>query len=234
VKIFQKGFNVSQDGPGNRLVFHLFGCNMRCPWCANPEGLFGVPVEISDREIVRLCIESRPLFYGGGGATFTGGEPTAQFQSLQKVLTALKKSGINTALETNGTNKKLPLLFPLVDHLYIDCKHTDDGVHRAQTGVSNAITLQNIAAAAKKHQGLTVRIPLINGFNTDQRSLNDFIGFLSPLGIEAELLAYHEFGKHKWKNFGREYTVDNGTVDSDILTKFKTEIHSNGIKTVST
>lgn len=28
-----------QDGPGNRLVYHMQGCNLRCPWCANPEGL---------------------------------------------------------------------------------------------------------------------------------------------------------------------------------------------------
>ncbi|MFD1401922.1 MULTISPECIES: 4Fe-4S cluster-binding domain-containing protein [Robinsoniella] len=26
-----------QDGPGNRLFYHLQGCNMRCPWCGNPE-----------------------------------------------------------------------------------------------------------------------------------------------------------------------------------------------------
>ncbi len=39
IKVFQKGFNYSQDGPGNRLVYHLQGCNMRCPWCANPESV---------------------------------------------------------------------------------------------------------------------------------------------------------------------------------------------------
>ena len=39
IEYFQKGFNYNQDGPGNRLVYHLAGCNMRCPWCSNPEGV---------------------------------------------------------------------------------------------------------------------------------------------------------------------------------------------------
>ena len=39
MRVFGKGFNFSQDGPGNRLVYHLSGCNMHCIWCSNPEGM---------------------------------------------------------------------------------------------------------------------------------------------------------------------------------------------------
>jgi pyruvate formate lyase activating enzyme len=39
IKIFGKGWNFSQDGPGNRLLFHFQGCNLFCPWCSNPEGI---------------------------------------------------------------------------------------------------------------------------------------------------------------------------------------------------
>ena len=39
IKVFKKGFNYSQDGVGNRLIYHLQGCNMNCPWCSNPESI---------------------------------------------------------------------------------------------------------------------------------------------------------------------------------------------------
>ena len=39
MKILHKGFNYSQDGPGNRLVYHLQGCNFACKWCSNADSI---------------------------------------------------------------------------------------------------------------------------------------------------------------------------------------------------
>ena len=56
--IFSKGWSVDRDGPGQRLVFYLKGCNMRCLWCANPEGISPLP---------------RTLYYPGRGRSGTAG-----------------------------------------------------------------------------------------------------------------------------------------------------------------
>ena len=86
IKIFKRGFNYSQDGRGNRLVIHMQGCNLRCPWCTNPEGFEANGVVMrkhEDRpprlsceeweldELFNLCRESSSLFFEGGGVTFT-------------------------------------------------------------------------------------------------------------------------------------------------------------------
>ena len=137
LKIFQKGFNYSQDGQGNRLVYHLQGCNMKCRWCANPEGMpaGGAMIREKDKsprlsyeehpvdEVYEEILSCKPMFFDGGGVTFSGGEATMQFEALKELLKRLKEAGIHTAIETNGTHARLEELFPYVDQLIMDCKH---------------------------------------------------------------------------------------------------------------
>ncbi|MDR0796525.1 MAG: glycyl-radical enzyme activating protein, partial [Tannerella sp.] len=57
IKIFSKGWNYSQDGRGNRLLYHFQGCNLSCPWCSNPEGIAieGTMLVYSDKLLDTVC-----------------------------------------------------------------------------------------------------------------------------------------------------------------------------------
>ena len=103
IHIFQKGFNYSQDGPGNRLVYHLSGCNLKCPWCSNPEGMeiTKTATTLTVESIVKEALSCKMMFIDGGGVTLTGGEVTCQKDAVTKLLNLLKENGIHTCIETN-------------------------------------------------------------------------------------------------------------------------------------
>ena len=46
-----------------------------------------------------------------------------------------------------------------------------------------------------------------------------------------EFLAYHEYGKDKWKG---GYQIENGFVSDDVIKQFTDEFKKHGLKTVST
>lgn len=278
MRIFQKGFNYSQDGDGNRLVYHLQGCNMACPWCANPEGMRPEGVLVADEDWLlesicphraitgtkversfcdgckeRECItrhntkgmylsykeesieeilqESRNnemMFYDGGGVTFTGGESTVQFEELFQALTGLKKLGIHTAIETNGTHPRLPQLFPVVDQLIMDCKLCNSEKHKRWTGTSNERILENIRKAAAVHPCLHVRVPLIGKVNDSSEDIDGFFDFFKEIkgeNVTFEVLAYHEFGKKKWAQCGWEYRMTKEAyVQEEVLLAFRKRV----------
>ena len=218
--LFKKGFSFAVDGPGNRLVYHMRGCNFRCPWCANPECFLpvdraGTPVE----DILKEVEQARPLYIAGGGVTFTGGEPTCQFEALKQALEGLKERGIHTCVESNASHARLPELFPLVDLLILDCKHYDDALHEKWTGQGNGQVLENIRAAADAGVNLLVRIPLIGGVNASEDDAAAFAALLR--GLPVEVLRYHEFGKPKWAQQGLAYTMGNAQVSAAQAKRFE-------------
>lgn len=233
MRIFGKGFNFSQDGPGNRLVYHLSGCNMACIWCSNPDGMSPTAgKDYSVKEIVDECISCRPMFFSNGGVTFTGGEATLQADELIEVLAALKQAGIHTAIETNGTSKRLPEIAELVDYLIMDFKHHDSEILKSFTGMGNEAIKSNFEHFCNTGRQFHIRIPLINGVNAD--SPEDFAEYFSRYNtknVVFEFLAYHEYGKEKWQG---EYKVENGFIAPDTIAKFKSIFKEYGLNTVIT
>lgn len=231
--IFQKGFNFGQDGPGNRLVYHLQGCNMKCIWCSNPEGLCksgGKQFHIE--EIFRECTRSRMLFYGGGGVTFTGGEATLQVDELLELLKRLKEADIHTAIETNGTSHRLLEILPFIDYLIMDFKHYDSEILKKYTGLGNEQIKKNYEMICNRERQVHIRIPLIHGINSDNpEGFAEYLARFKNPNAVYEFLPYHEYGKDKWTE---EYQVQNGFVSKEVLQHFRETFTAYGLKVVST
>ncbi len=237
IKVLNKGFNYSQDGPGNRLVYHLQGCNLHCPWCSNPESMKLSEGDTHIDELFRQAVAAEPMFFDGGGVTFTGGEPTLWFEPLKDLLSMLKNHGINTAIETNGTNPSLPQLFDLVDFLIMDFKHYDSDKLRQYTGAGNKNVITNLKEASRSRGQLLVRIPLVNGFNASAEDAQGFASVLSGImkdGFALEVLRYHEYGKDKWEQNGMQYTMQNAFVSDAQFEEFCDILKSNSIQLVRT
>src|SRR6202795_1912563 len=91
------------DGPGLRTTVFMKGCPLRCAWCHNPESLSPCPETIrsanGDRLVGKtytpdslaliLNRQSSILCRGGGGVTFSGGEPLSQADFVSEVINRL-------------------------------------------------------------------------------------------------------------------------------------------------
>lgn len=234
MKILQKGFNYSQDGPGNRLVYHLQGCNFRCKWCSNPESMPMNNPKAKDYSVDELAGEierSRMMFFDGGGVTFTGGECTLQADELIELLKKLREMNISTAIETNGSSSRLTEIAEYVDYLIVDFKHFDNDAHKKWIGTSNTQVMKNISELIASGRELHLRIPLINGVNDNADGFCDFFMGKNTEKIDVEILPYHEFGKDKWTT---EYEITDGFVSAEAVKEFTKKLNQIGIKTITT
>ena len=234
MKISHKGFNYSQDGPGNRLVYHLQGCNFACKWCSNADLIPLTNPDAKDYtvdEIEGEILSSRMMFFDGGGVTFTGGEATLQADELLVLFKRLKKKGIHTCIETNGSSERLVSLSEFIDYLIIDLKHFDEASHRLWTGCSNKATEKNIEYFLSCGKEIHIRIPLINGVNIDPYGFAQYFSAFDTSKADFEFLPYHEFGKDKWHG---NYEINDGFISPKTVEEFERVFGKYNLRTVKT
>ncbi len=90
------------DGEGLRSVIFFSGCNLRCPFCHNPETLYGSGTEYTVDEVVKKVLRYK-TYYRDGGVTLSGGEPMLQAEFCAELADELHREGMNVIAETNGT-----------------------------------------------------------------------------------------------------------------------------------
>jgi pyruvate formate lyase activating enzyme len=183
-------------------------CN-GCTKCvaACPQGVLKMSGRsVTPADILKdLLLDKDYYDVSGGGVTYSGGEPTQYPGFLHALSTMLKVENVHVAMETCGYCP--PSLYRHIikdiDEVLFDVKLADPELHRKYAGVNNALIIENLAMTAYECKTI-VRIPVIPGVNTDEKSLTEISRLLSHLPIiRVELLPYHQFGNYKYAQLGR-------------------------------
>ncbi len=143
----------------------------------------------------------------GGGVTFSGGEPLMQPEFLLELLRSCGDLGIHRAVDTCAFAAPAQLL-EVADNcelFLIDLKHMDSEKHKRHTAVPNERILKNIRILAERGSPMIIRIPLIEGFNSDEENIRrsgEFLTSLPTLPLRVDLLPYHSIAGGKYKKLG--------------------------------
>lgn len=164
-------------------------------------------------EVLDICLHDIAFYEeSGGGVTLSGGEPLMQIDFCLSLLKKLQDLDIHTAIETTGfvQMKDFARAIPLIDLILFDLKHWNTQIHKAGTGVSNTLILENLKVAIGQGSDILIRIPVIPDFNNTLTDAKNFTALLKSLKINrAQLLPFHQLGEIKYDNLGKEYAMKN-------------------------
>lgn len=221
------------DGPGIRTTVFLKGCNLKCPWCANPEnikyekqeyikdnekGIFGKDIEID--ELFDEVIKDKEYYIkSGGGVTLSGGESLLQCYDLLPLLKKLKENNINIVIESAlmVPSEFLELIISYVDQFIIDVKILDEDMALEKIGGYSWFYYQNLDLLFKHNKVVTFRIPLVKNYTLEPTNIEKIIELLKKYrGSKVEVFKIHNLAESKYKSLGMEMPKFDNINDEEI------------------
>jgi glycyl-radical enzyme activating protein family len=186
----------------------------KCAGVCFTEAIVKTGYHVTVRELFDKIMQSKDIFdSSGGGVTFTGGEPLMQSDFLFDILKLCKNDNIHTAVETalHADETAVKTLTELADMIFCDIKTMDSKKHIKATGVSNARILANVKSiASTAPQKLSVRTPVIPGFNDTASDIAEIARFVKSVGageVTLELLPFHGYCVGKYASLGKVYAA---------------------------
>ncbi len=218
------------DGPGNRFVLFMQGCNFNCIACHNPQT---IPLQspkaktLSIDEVITRIKNSMPYI---SGVTVSGGEATIQFEFIEELFKTIKSTPelahLTTFIDSNGNTPRpiWELLAPVTDGVMMDLKVLDSVKHQALTGHTHESVLNSIKFLAARGLLYEVRLLLIPGINDSDIELRDTANYL--LSIDPLMrLKINAFKAHGVRASARQWR----DVCDDDATRYRKVLAENGV-----
>lgn len=229
------------DGPGIRTTVFLKGCNLRCPWCANPEnidyqltpyinekekGVFGQDIEVL--ELYEKIIKDKPFYeLNNGGVTFSGGEPLLQIKALEPLLQKLKKEKINMCIETalQVPSELVEIAVNYIDEFIVDIKILDEDECKIVLNGNIDLYKKNLEILIQNAQIDIFRIPLVKEYTLKEKNIESIVELLKKYKAKkVEIFKIHNLAESKYKSINKEMKQFSSIEDSkveDVYNKIK-------------
>lgn len=235
------------DGPGIRTTVFLKGCNLRCPWCANPEnlsfekerynkdGLQGIyGYEISIEELEKEILKDALYYENGGGVTFSGGEALLHFKELEPLLKRLKNRKIHICIETALMVKKelVEIALKYVDLFIIDIKILDNTQCNNIIGGNIQTYKDNIDRVFESNKKVIFRIPLIKPYTYNEQNIERISEFLTKYNPEkVEIFKVHQLAENKYKSLNKKMLEIKEKITDQEIEELKNKLNKLHINT---
>lgn len=183
-------------------VIFLYGCNFRCPFCFNPNLIYGNNYEEKEiNELINL-IKNKSF---ADAVVITGGEPTIQEKELKELCKKLKENKFLVKIDTNGSNPSL--IKELIENKFVDYIALD------VKGPLNEKDYSKIIGVNSKNfiKDVKETINIILNSNMDYEFRSPIIPMLND---KEDLLKKHADDVKDSKTFVLEqFDPENGTLD---------------------
>ncbi len=185
------------DGVGIRSVVFFSGCNMRCPFCHNPETLYGSGEVKTVSAVVNEINKYKVYYKKKGGVTLSGGEPFLQLDFCIELVKRLKQDNINVIIETNGLILSEELL-SMVDGVRLDVKNVND-----ESGEKLLKTYSSFLDLCKSLKvSVTLTNVLVPTRNLNENSLFALRTLCDHYDYPIEFLAFRKTCVQKYRSLG--------------------------------
>jgi pyruvate formate lyase activating enzyme len=213
------------DGPGNRYVLFLQGCNFNCTACHNPHTIPLATPRARPVTVAEVIDDIRPLRRFLSGITVSGGEVTLQHRFVHDLFRAIKTDPdlhpLTTFLDTNGNAPRSTWarLLPVTDGAMVDLKALDADLHIALTDSANDEVLSSIRHLAEEGKLYEVRLLLVPGINDSDGRLRrtaDWLLSVDP-AMRIKVIGFHRHGVRASARHWPEATQERRQEWQDVL-----------------
>lgn len=175
--------------PGTRsLIFGMFGCDLRCPYCHNAAISQALressndwrPIDVSAEQLVQLAKDENCQ-----SIVAAYNEPMIAAEWVSTVFRAAKSQGLLTGVVSDGnsTQQAMELLRPVCDVFRVDLKASTNDQYKQLGG-----RLEPVLASIKRAKELGYWVELVTlvveGFNDSLVELRQLMGRVAEISLE--------------------------------------------------